>query len=80
MCLSRPPGGAQHQRLQAGVEHEGRDRVDQLHLEQLDRATSAGQAPAVAPAQVDLLQVLVELAFGKDALRAQQVLGRSSTC
>ena len=58
MCLSRFVG-AQHQRLQARVEHERRDRVDELRLEELDRraprrgacATSCGRGgrPAAGP-------------------------------
>ena len=52
-------GRAQHQRLQPRVEHERRDGVDELRLEQLDRstprragaATSSGRAgrPAAGP-------------------------------
>ena len=63
MCLSRF-GGAQHQRLEARVEDERRDGVHELHFEQLDRRDfGQQQPPGVAPAQVDLLQVLVEPAL-----------------
>ena len=66
MCLSRS-GVLQHERLQARVEHERRDRVDELRLEQLDRRDlGEQQPPRVAVAQVDLLQVLVERALGEE--------------
>ena len=58
---------AQHQRLEARVEDERRDRVDQLHLEQLDRRhLGQQQPPRVALAQIDLLQILIEPPFGKE--------------
>ena len=66
MCLSRC-GGAQHQRLQARVEHERRDGVDELGLEQLDRRHLGEQEPPrVAVAEVDLLQILVEPPLGEE--------------
>ena len=73
MCLSRS-GRAQHQRLQARVQHERRDRVHELCLEQLDRRDLVEeQTPRVPLAQVDLLQVLVEPALGEQILRAEIV-------
>ena len=57
----------EHQRLEAGVEHERRHGVDQLDLEQLDRADlGERQSPRVPAAQIDLLQVLVETPFGEE--------------
>ena len=71
-------GRAPHQRLQAGVQHERRDGVDELRLEQLDgRHLVEQQAPRVALAQVDLLQILVELPFGEEILRTE-VVGQES--
>ena len=64
---------AQHQRLEARVEHERRDGVDELHLEQLDRRhLGEQQPPRVALAQVDLLQVLVEPALGEQVACAAE--------
>ena len=75
MCLSAV-GHAQHQRLEPRVEHERRDRVDELHLEQLHRRDlGEQQPPRVALAQVDLLQVLVEPALGEQVAAAASVLG-----
>ena len=74
MCLSRS-GVAQQQRLQASVEDERRDGVDELRLEQLDRRDlGEQQPPGVALAQVDLLQVLVEPALGKEVALPTQIL------
>ena len=54
-------GRSRHERLEPRVEHERGDRVDQLGLEQLDRRhLREGQPPRVPPAQVHLLQILVE--------------------
>ncbi len=76
MCLSRS-GRLQHQRLQARVEDERRDGVDELRLEQLHRRDLGEQeAPRVAVAQVDLLQVLVEPAGGEE-VSAGGELGRA---
>ena len=77
MCLSRS-GRAQHQRLQARVEDERRDGVDELRLEQLDRRTSASSSrQELRVAQVDLLQVLVEPALGEEVAAAPaSVLGQ----
>ena len=62
-------GRAQQQRLEARVEHERRDRVHELGLEQLDRRHLVEQQPpGVAPAQVDLLQILVEAPLGEQVL------------
>ena len=58
---------AEHQRLEPRVEDERRDGVDQLHLQQLDRRHFRHQQPPrVALAQVHLLQILIEPAFGKE--------------
>ena len=47
---------AEHERLQAGVEDERRDRVHELRLEQLDRRDLVEEEPPrVALAEVDLL-------------------------
>ena len=60
-------GRAQHQRLQARVQDERRDGVHELSLEQLDRRDLGQQEPPRVPlAKVDLLQVLVETALGKE--------------
>ena len=65
MCLSRS-AVAQHQRLQPRVEHERRHGVDELRLEQLDgRDLGEQEPPRVPVAEVDLLQVLVEVALGE---------------
>jgi hypothetical protein len=62
-------GVRQEQRLQARVQDERRDRVHELHLEELDRGHVGEQhAPRVAVAEVDLLQVLVEATLGEERL------------
>ena len=67
-------GRAQHQRLQPRVEDERRDGVDELRLEQLDRRhLGEQQAPRVALAQVDLLQVLVEPSLREEVALADEV-------
>ena len=64
-------GRAQHQRLEPRVEHERRDRVHQLGLEQLDRRhLGEHEPPRVPVAQVDLLQVLVEPTRGEQVAAA----------
>ena len=56
----------QHQRLEARVDDERRDGVDELHFEQLHRRDLVHQqAPGIAPAQVDLLQILIEPSLRK---------------
>ncbi len=66
-------GRAQHERLEASVQHERCHRVDQLRLEQLHRRhLGQRQPPRVAVAQVDLLQVLVESPFGEQAPAARR--------
>ena len=53
-------GGAQHERLQPRVQNVRRDGVDQLHFEEFGRLDLVhAEAPAVDPAQIDLLPVLV---------------------
>ena len=75
MCLSRV-GRAEHQRLEPRVEQERRDRVDQLHLEHLDRRHVGEQHPPRVPvAQIDLLQILIELAGGEELGARLQLLG-----
>ncbi len=76
---------AQHERLQARVQHERRDRVHELDLEQLHRGhLGEEQAPRVPAAQIDLLQVLVEasqreqIALRPQFLRQQRDLGPDS--
>ena len=44
-------GRAQHQRLEPGVEHERRDGVDELRLEQLDRRHLGQHQPPRVPAR-----------------------------
>ena len=60
----------------------GRDGVDELHFEQLDgRHLGQQQPPGVAPAQIDLLQILIEPAFGKQRPRRESISsGSSGTC
>ena len=63
MCLSRS-GVRSMSGLSRAVEHERRDGVDELGLEQLDRRhLGEREAPRVPAAEVDLLQVLVEPAL-----------------
>ena len=73
---------AQHQRLQPRVDDERRDRVDQLHFQQLDRRhLGQQQPPGIAAAQIDLLQILIEPAFGKQIASAPaSSSGSSGTC
>ena len=67
----------EHQGLEPGREDEGGDRVDELHLEQLDRGhLGEREAPAIVGAQVDLLLVGVERAAWEevDAAGEGQIL------
>jgi hypothetical protein len=51
---------------QSVAQHEGRDRVDELELDDLNRGNFAqDQAPAVAGAQIDLLQIRIKRARGE---------------
>ena len=78
MCLSRS-AVAQHQRLQPRVEHERRHGVDELRLEQLDRRHLGEQEPPRVPvAEIDLLQVLVELALGEQVPLIRRLLGEEA--
>ena len=52
MCLSRVRG-PQHQRLEPRVDDEGRDRIHELHLQQLDRRTLPRAAAATSCARAD---------------------------
>src|SRR5688572_10180915 len=66
---------AQHQFFQSPIQYKRGDAVDQLHLEQLHRRhLRQRKPPRVAPAQVHLLQVLVEHAFGKESLGLEILL------
>ncbi len=68
-------GRLQHQRLQPRVQDERRDGVHELRLEQLDRRHLVEQqAPRVALAQVDLLQVLVEPPLGEQVVARREIL------
>jgi len=70
-------GGAEHEGLEAGVKDEGRDGVDELDFEEFDRGDFVEEeAPGVAAAEVDLLKVLVEAAFGKEVLLAEEFFGQ----
>ena len=65
MCLSRF-GVLQHERFQTRVEDERRDRVDQLHFQQLHRRNfRQKQPPRIASAKIDLLQILIEPPLGE---------------
>ena len=78
MCLSRS-AVAEHQRLQPGVEHERRHGVDELRLEQLDgRHLGEQEPPRVPVAEVDLLQVLVELPLGEQMALIGRLLGEEA--
>ena len=69
-------GSAQHERLEPRVEQEGRDGVDELHLEELHRRHVRQQhAPGVALAQIDLLEILIEPAFRKQRRLRRHVVG-----
>jgi inhibitor of KinA sporulation pathway (predicted exonuclease) len=58
------------------VEHERRDGVHEVHLEELGgRHLRERHAPAVEVAHVDLLQILIEAALRIECLAALQVLG-----
>ena len=73
VALGRP----QHERLEPGVEHEGRDGVDELHFQQLNgRHFGHEEAPRIPVAQIDLLQVLVEPAHGTQRLLGGEFLGQ----
>ena len=68
---------SQHERLQARVENERRNRVDEVHFQQFDgRHFRQQQPPRVAFAQVDLLQIRIELPFRKQVLLSRQLLGQ----
>ena len=68
---------AQHQGLEAGIDDERRDGIDQLHLQQFHRRHFRHQQPPrISSAQIDLLQILVEPAFGEQMLLAQNILGQ----
>jgi hypothetical protein len=71
------PWRPQHQRLEPGIEHEGRHRIDQVHLEQLHRGhLGQEQPPRVAVAQVHLLEILVELPLGEQRLLRLALVGQ----
>ena len=73
VALGRP----QHQRLQAGVQHERRNGVDELHLQQLHRRhLGQQQAPRVPLAEIDLLQILVEASLREEVILRIEVLGQ----
>lgn len=73
MCLSR--SGVQHQRLQPRVDDEGGDGVDQLGFQQFHRGHFVHQqAPGVAPAQIHLLQVLIQASIREQVLLADQLI------
>ena len=66
-----------HQRFQASVQNERGDRVDELHLKQLDgRNIGEAQPPAVDLAKVDLLKIAVELPGRKELFPALRVSRR----
>ncbi len=68
---------AQHQRLEPRVEQERCDGVDQLHFEHLDgRHVGEQHPPRVPIAQIDLLQILIELAGGEEVSARDQLLGQ----
>ena len=68
---------AEHQRLETRVENEGRDGVDELHFEQLDRRHLVQQqAPRVAPPPIDLLQIPIEPSLWEQVLLRAQLLGQ----
>ena len=77
MCLSRS-GAAQHQRLEPRVQHERRDRVDELHLEQLDGADlGERRRQLLRSRRSTCCRSCVELAAGKELrLRRVEVLGQ----
>ena len=66
---------AEHERLQTCVEDERGDRVDEMHFEQFHRRDLVQQqTPGVAAAQIDLLQVLIELTAREEIHLAGRVL------
>jgi hypothetical protein len=65
-----------HQRTELCVQYEGCDRVNELHLQELDGFYLVErQAPAVHAASIDLLQVRVEPPRGKELFARLEVLG-----
>jgi len=76
MCLSRS-GVANIERLEPGVEEEGGHGVDELGFEEFNRRhLGQREAPGIAIAQVDLLQVLVEPAFWEKVGARFQFFGK----
>ena len=71
------PGSAEHQRLEPRVDDERCDRVDQLHFQELHRRHFVQQqAPRVAAAQIDLLQVPIELSAREQIHVSRRVVGQ----
>ena len=55
-----------HEGFQPGIENKRSDGIYQLGLEQLDgRHFGKHQPPGIAVAQIDLLQILIQLTFRK---------------
>src|SRR5665213_1157582 len=68
-------GHAEHERLQTRIQEEGRDGVDDLHLEHLHgRHVCQQHPPRVRAAQIDLLKVRVQLARRKQIRTQKQFL------
>lgn len=58
---------AQHGKIEARIQHEGRNGVEQMHLEKFDRWQLRHEnPPRFGLAQIGLLHVLVELARGEE--------------
>ena len=65
MCLSRS-GVRSINGFKPRIQNERRDGVDELHFQQFHgRHFGHEQPPGIALAQIHLLQILIELAFGK---------------
>ena len=61
-----PRGDLPHEGFQPRIEDIGGDRINQVHLEQLNRGDLLqGEPPAVLLAQIDLLKIRVQRSFGK---------------
>ena len=66
---------APHERLETRVDQERCNRVHQLHFQKLHtRHFIEQQAPRIPLAQIDLLQVLIELARREKLMRHQHVV------
>ena len=74
MCLSRS-GTRSMSGLRPRVDNERRDGIDELHLQQFHRGhLGHEQPPGITLAQINLLQILVQFALGKQIFLRRQFI------